>query len=69
MSVINNTDVSLNATININQGGASDGVSHRSAGFMANLGGFMLRCIPLFIISLFTGGGPPNSGGGQWRPK
>lgn len=38
-------------------------------GFISGVGGMMIRCIPLFIISLFTGGPPPSSGGGTWRPK
>lgn len=62
MSLINNIDVSLNATININQGGPSDGTCHNSMRFMANVGGFMLRLIPLFVLSILGISGPNTRG-------
>lgn len=61
MSVISNIDVGLNATININQGGATDGRAKTAGRFIANVGTLMCRCIPLFILSIL-GIGPPRGG-------
>lgn len=68
MSVINNIDVTVNLSININQGGVSDGTAHQPGRFLANAGTLMLRCVPLVVLTMF-GIQPPAGSNHTWRHK
>lgn len=73
MSLISNIDVTISANINIDQGGLSDGRAHSPNRFIANIGSFMLRFIPWFILAAFGISSSSNAsnsqGGNTWRPK
>lgn len=52
MTLYGDQSAGYNLGVNYNQIGADSGAAAGVSRFMANMGSFMCRCIPFFILSL-----------------